>query len=49
MDVLDPDEEEPPLGDLLELLEPRAVGTDEQRRDLRVQLDLEGLRARARA
>ena len=47
MDVLDPDEEEAPLRQLLELAQPRAAGPDEQRRDLRVHLDLERLRARA--
>ena len=49
VDVLDPDEEEPALGQLLELLETRAVGPDEQADDLRADLDLEGLGARARA
>ena len=47
VDILDADEEEAALGDLFELLEPRAVRADEQLGDLRVQLDLEGLRARA--
>ena len=35
MDVVDPDEEEPPLRDLLELLEPRAVGRRSARRSSR--------------
>ena len=43
------DEEEAALGDLLELLQTRGVGPDEQRGDLGVELDLEGLRTRARA
>ena len=49
VDVGVADEEEAPLGHLLELLQPRAVGPDDERGDLRVQLDLERLRARARA
>src|SRR5207247_3759633 len=46
--VLDPDEEEVPLRQLLELAQARPGRARDDRRDARIQLDLECLRARAR-
>ena len=43
MDVVEPDEEESPLRHLFELGQARAVGPTSERRDLRVQLDLDAL------
>src|SRR5581483_3873442 len=48
VDVLEPDEEEGPLRDLLELAQPRAARAGDDRRDPGVELHLERLRARAR-